>query len=369
MRRYLLRWTCVFAVLTIFALPVPAQEAQENSDLPVPNSSESTGEFVEAGSWTLVVIPDTQNYVKKAENQGILELMTAWINKNRNSENIRAAVQVGDLVDRNNITTLKEVKHTNQLSPQQWTAVRHAMDRLSKVPTVIVPGNHDFGSGPETSGNRECHLGTYFPVDWNPANVDHLVSVCPNFYGEETLESAAYEFPFFEDRKMLIVGLEFAPSDRVLDWARELISREEYRDAYVILVTHSYINSKGKRIEKEGYKVEDANYGEAMWQKLIYPSDNIRMVICGHIGAPTLKGSTACTCDSNHNGERVWQVLFDTQFMGEGNGGDGWLRLLRFSGDGRKVRVQAVSPLFDISPETRDAAWDHSPLNEYEFDL
>ena len=28
--------------------------------------------------------------------------------------------------------------------------------------------------------------------------------------------------------------------------------------------------------------MQDVNYAEALWQKLVYPSDNIKLVICGH---------------------------------------------------------------------------------------
>ena len=352
--------------LSLFLVSLPLA-AQEEAKLPIP--APSSIPFVEEGSWTLAVIPDTQNYVKRSEYQGILELMTAWISKNAESEHIRAVLQVGDLTDRNDISSVSIVKNTDQLSPQQWEAVSHSMKRLSNVPTVIVPGNHDYGTGAETAWNRESHLSAYFPADWNPANAGHLVSLGKNFFGDETLENAAYEFPFTDGRKLLVIALEFAPSDRAIEWAKEVVSRETYKNAFVVIVTHSYIGSQGKRVESEKYKMEDANYGEQLWQKLIFPSDNIRMVVCGHIGRKTLEGSAACSFDLNHNGERVWQLLFDAQFMGEGNGGDGWIQLLRFSGDGKKVRVQTFSPLLNISTVTRDAAWEKSPLGEYEFEL
>jgi len=90
---------------------------------------------------------------------------------------------------------------------------------------------------------------------------------CPNRIGKKTLENAAYEFTTLQGQKLLILSLEFAPSDPVLAWAKELVARDAYKDRFVILQTHSFINSLAKgnaRIEKEGYAIKDANYGQAV---------------------------------------------------------------------------------------------------------
>src|SRR5690606_39442080 len=52
-------------------------------------------------SWSMIMIPDIQNYVKWGRNQPILELMTAWIEANIDTLNIRMVVCVGDLVQNN----------------------------------------------------------------------------------------------------------------------------------------------------------------------------------------------------------------------------------------------------------------------------
>ena len=52
-------------------------------------------------NWTMVVVPDTQSYVKKSCNQGVLELMFAWIAKNCEPLKIQQVLVTGDLVDQN----------------------------------------------------------------------------------------------------------------------------------------------------------------------------------------------------------------------------------------------------------------------------
>ena len=123
----------------------------------------------------------------------------------------------------------------------------------------------------------------------------------------------------------------------------------------------------------EGYKVKDANYGEAIWEKLIYPSSNIRMVICGHIaGTDNPRQNVGFRQDKNQAGKTVSQMLFDAQTLGggwHGNGGDGWIRILEFSPEFTKVSVKTFSPLFAISPSTRHLAWDLAEYNQFEFNI
>ena len=40
------------------------------------------------GGWTMVVIPDPQAYTRYGRNQGVFELMTAWIAENKETLNI-----------------------------------------------------------------------------------------------------------------------------------------------------------------------------------------------------------------------------------------------------------------------------------------
>jgi len=69
----------------------------------------------EKDHWTMVIVPDTQSYDKYGRNQGILELMTAWIQENIKKFNIQQVLVAGDLVEQNNMG----VGRYNQTSEQQ----------------------------------------------------------------------------------------------------------------------------------------------------------------------------------------------------------------------------------------------------------
>ena len=95
------------------------------------------------GSFTYVVIPDTQLYhgegthVKKGKpkptgptTNPAFESRVNWIVDHLESERIFFVSHVGDIVDFK--------------SPQQWTLASNLMARLDgKVPYGIAPGNHD----------------------------------------------------------------------------------------------------------------------------------------------------------------------------------------------------------------------------------
>src|SRR5690554_6261263 len=61
-------------------------------------------------SWSLVLVPDTQSYVKFARNQPILDLMTAWIAEQIDPLNIKLVLHVGDLVEHNAILDRKSTR-------------------------------------------------------------------------------------------------------------------------------------------------------------------------------------------------------------------------------------------------------------------
>lgn len=73
--------------------------------------------------------------------------------------------------------------------------------------------------------------------------------------------------------------------------------------------------------------------------------------------------------DENVVGKTVHQMMFDSQDMGggyrNGNGGDGWLRILEFFPDGQTVKVKTFSSLFAISPTTQSHAWKKDARNEF----
>ncbi|RNC66090.1 metallophosphoesterase [Proteiniphilum sp. X52] len=322
-------------------------------------------------SWSLILLPDVQTYVKFDYNQPILDLMLAWVVNNMQVLNTKMVLCPGDLVEQNDLFN-PNGRVVNQTSVSQWEAVSAAFGRLDgQLPYILAIGNHDYGI--VNAENRHTHFDKYFPPNKNRLNQKMLREVGMNVEGRPTLANATYEFVSPHGRKFLILVLEFAPRDEALEWAKGVIEKEQYADHTVILLTHSYMDRNNKHIVHENYKIPGPNYGEAVWQKLVKPSKNIRMVFAGHIGVPDdPKGHTAFRVDENAGGKKVSQMVFNAQALGggwHGNGGDGWLRILEFLPDGKTIKVKTFSPLFAISPTTQKYAWRTEAHDEFTFEL
>lgn len=330
-------------------------------------------------SWTVILLPDIQNYSKWGVNQPILDLMIAWIEANIDTLNVKMVMCVGDLVQHDNIIITGV--DGDQTSRSQWEAVSKSFSKLDgKVPYITATGNHDYTI--DSKGNRKSQFSNYFNIERNFLNKKVLAQTGTNEAGELSLDNSAYEVKSLNGQDYLFLTLEFAPRDTMVNWANKITALEQYKNHRIILLTHAYLNQKDKRTDKAPTWLEflpytvnneikksasitlpNANSGEQIWQKLVEPSANIELVLSGHISGEGYRK------DNNLKGNVVHQMLFDTQSIGgghrTGNGGDGWLRILEFFPDNKTVKIKTFSPLFGISPTTQQFAWKTDERNEY----
>ena len=227
-----------------------------------------------------------------------------------------------------------------------------------KARIEIATGNHEYGYVRGDEGFT--HFPEYFPFERNSKWADCVVSAFPNREGKVSLENAAYEFEDKAWGKMLVIAVEWAPRDEVLNWAKDLADNK-YKDHKIMLLLHSFLWERtAERTENEDYRINPRNYGQDVWDKLVFPCKNIELVMCGHTGKPgDFEDNVAYRKDKNSAGKHVHQMMFNVQALGggwEGNGGDGWLRILEFKPDGKTVSIKTYSPLFGISPTTKQFA-------------
>lgn len=331
-------------------------------------------------SFMLAVVGDPQGYTKYDINQPLFELTTAWIADNIDHLNIKAVLITGDLVEQNE-NIVRNRKMLNQTSKQMWEWSSHCLKRLdNKVPYIISGGNHEYGYVRGDEGFT--HFPEYYTYERNSKNADVLVAAFPNRSGVASLENAAWELADKNWGKLLIINTEWSPRDEVLDWAKKLCDSEKYKDHKVIILTHSFLaetTAKRTTVVGTSYKISPANQGQEMWDKLVYPCKNIRLVVCGHTGHPDkqnpgsqqdFENNTAYRCDKNSAGKDVHQMMWNIQCLGggwEGNGGDGWMRLLEFMPDGKTIKASTYSVLFGISPMTKHLAHQRSKCCEFDM--
>ena len=369
MMKKLLLLLCVHAI-TGWAL---AQDTKGEPQIPVYPALE------EEGSFSMIMVPDPQSYVKFAANQPLFELQTAWIAQNIKRLNIKAALFTGDMVEQNNkliSAPLPNEYNGDQTSRQQWEAISRGLARLdNRLPYIACQGNHDLGY--IAAEYRYSMMPDYIYPERNMAFEKTLVSTGANYEGIHTMENAAFEFHDKAWGDLLVISFEFAPRDEALDWARQLIESERFVNHKVIILTHSFLATNGERIVEEGYKLTPRNWAQAVWDKLIYPSKNIKMVLCGHTGNPpkikdgekvNYQPTTCYRVDKAADGHEVVQMMFNSQ-NGDGNwngnGGDCWLRILEFRPDGKTIGVRTFSPLFAQSRLTKHLAWRTDAYDQY----
>lgn len=329
-------------------------------------------------SWSLIMIPDPQNYVKWGRNQPMLDLMTAWIEENIDSLNIKMVVCVGDLVQNNEKIT--NDYDGNQTTQKQWESVSKSFSRLDgKVPYIAATGNHDYSV--DRTGKRSSRYREFFSPDRNHLIQKYLVQNTRNEEGQPTLENSALELKGLHGKDYLFMTVEYGPRDTVIDWAKRIAALDQYKNHRIVLTTHNYLDAKdahttgeinwllwepyniNNMIQKsKAIKMPMANNGKQIWEKLVQPASNIEMVLCGHISGEGYRN------DKNARGKSVHQILFDAQSMGgghrSGNGGDGWLRILEFLPD-NSIHVKTFSPFFGISPSTQQMAWKNDVRNDF----
>ena len=331
-------------------------------------------------SWSVILIPDIQNYVKWSYNQPVLDLITSWIEENIDAMNIKMVLCTGDLVEQNDL--INPAGDGNQSAAQQWAFAARTFSRLNgKVPYLNALGNHDFSIDKHLK--RTSRFSEFFKIDDNNLNKKALVQNSTDESGQPSLQNAVFEVKNpGRGKDYLFMTVEYAPRDTVLAWAGRVAGLEQYKQHRIVLLTHAYLTAKDKlwqgtprwfmyepyivngKIEKsKRYDLPKANNGKEIWDKLVYPASNIELVLSGHLSGEGYR------VDDNVAGRPVHQMLFDMQSAGgghaKGNGGDGWIRILEFFPDDKTVKIKTFSPLFAISPATRNLAWRTDKRNEY----
>ncbi|MEO2014598.1 MAG: metallophosphoesterase [Fuerstiella sp.] len=271
-----------------------------------------------AESFSVVLLPDTQNYSEKFADTYVAQ--TLWIRQQAKTDNIKFVVHLGDIVQ----TSTKKT---------EWENADRAMRLLDGVvPYSMAPGNHDMvvKTRDSTLYNQYYSPERFADRPW---------------YGGHMGDTNDNNFCFFEasGMKFMILNLEFAPRDETLEWAAGVTQR--FPDHRVIVATHCYMRPNQRDTGcATSYKIA-GNSGEQIWQKLIRRQPNIFLVVSGHVLGVGLQTSV------NDAGGKVLEML--TDYQGLPNGGDGWLRSLKFVPGENKIHVRTYSPL--LNKDNKDA--------------
>ncbi|ARS28501.1 metallophosphoesterase [Sphingomonas sp. KC8] len=347
-------------------------------------------------SFTIAVLPDTQNYMDYSHQKAdgfpfdANELFFAqmrYIADNVESAggDIAFVTSLGDVWQHQSLRMdpdhaargFKSVPNpifdshfapTPKVQTIEMPAAKKGFEIIAgKVPFSVVPGNHDYdamwtdANHPPAAQVNPRDLTTLGML--HPGGLNNFRSV----FGADTAffkgkpwyvashDGGADSAQIFEagGYRFLHIGLQFDAPNASLEWAASIIA--QHPGLPTIVSTHDYMDQKGRRIANpviDAHAVDEQdNNPEMVWQKFISQHDQIFMLLCGHQHGQALR------TDTNKFGHKVYQVLADYQDRGQTaiaagvksawpvGIGDGWMRLMTFDLAGEKpaIRVRTYS--------------------------
>ncbi len=322
-------WSTIASLqyLARYAVLVP-NSAQSFWRLQQPGRPDDVPPFV-PGSWTLVVLPDTQGYSESYPE--LFKDQARWIVANKDRYNIKYVLHLGDIVNVNTAV--------------QWTNAQTALFMLDgEVPYALAPGNHDFSS---FVAPRSTLFNDFFPLAKYQA--------WPTFGGVREPGRLENNYHLFRAGGVdwLVLALEFGPRNGTVAWASQIASN--YPAHKKILITHAYLYNDDTRYDwatkgasqtwnPHDYPTQNdpdgTNDGEELWRKLVKIHTNWVMTINGHV----LNDGLGRLSSTNDFGQVVHQMLVNYQM--QPLRGQARLRLMEFRPDGQTVQIKAYSPYY-----------------------
>jgi len=278
--------------------------------------------------FSIVVLPDTQNYTDSSfgGSPKYFYDQTKWIRENKNTRNIVMVAHVGDIVQ-------------NPQATAEWEIASKAFKTIdNEVPYILCLGNHDIADDQgRQPGARNTLLNDYFPprrFTDNPLYGKNFGADARVHFLEPDKSDNYYLVFAGGGMNFLIVALEFKPRDEALAWANTVVAA--HPDHRCIILTHGYLDASARR--RMGRYAIEGNAPAEIWDKLVSRHKNIFLVLCGHILGESFLTSTAAA------GNEVHQILTDYQNDYVGAGGGGYLRIMTFFPDTKRIENRTYSP-------------------------
>lgn len=296
--------------------------------------------------YTMIAIGDTQYMVEYDGNNNThyTDQVYKWIADNTAALKLQVVMGLGDI--------------TNTDMEAQWNVISTAIAQLNGVvPYTLIRGNHDLKEG-----------GTFFDqkfaADTEAANeyVDQFKNDNGGLMTEGSVTNTYYTFTA-GDTDWLIVNLDWAPTDTMLGWANGVI--DAHPNHKVIVNTHCYLHLDATTCDEEDTSTKMTvgvqNYGDDIWDELIYSNENVVMVLSGHQESNLV----TMTQGKGKYGNTVSQFLIDPQAVdtytiNTASTPSGIVTIFYFKEDGTAVDVRHYSPIRNQY---------YQSVNQFTFDL
>ena len=286
-------------------------------ELPVPVEENI---IVDSSTVYIAVFGDNQ-YTTNAQYIRVYQHSLNWIQKKANEGWLfNCVLHTGDITMNN--------------ASYQWDYFSQATKPLAqRIPYISMIGDHDYTWEDNThiENRGSTHFNDYVKF---PITTDKVVA----WYEKGKMENIVVENTIYGERLDLLV-LEFGPREEVVAWADAYV--KSHPDHHFILMNHEYLEMGGGR-RTSGLKckarLRNTTYTtpEQLWKKLIKCNDNIRLVLCGHVG-----GLYALTIEENDFGRKIPQIQHNIQ--GPDYRYDNWLMIWAFPEESDSANVYILN--------------------------
>lgn len=299
-----------------------------------------------AADFTIAVIPDTQYYTS-SQNGGTPTMFTSqidWIKANRVAENIVYVVSLGDITDHGDTYNSEWVNASTNGYYKLETPLTGLPDG---IPYGTCVGNHD--QSPNTGHPLTCSTAKYNQYFGR----NHFAGRA--YYGGNYAGSSSnnndshYDLFSAGGMDFIVIYTEYDShgddGTNMNNWVDGLLATYSSRKA--IIVSHMMIGSTG------AWHSTGSTYkqGEVLYNR-IKGRPNVFMMLCGHVTGEAFRQDT-------YNGNTIRTFLSD--YQGRTNGGNGYMRLMKFSPDNNSVEIKTYSPHLNV--------WETDANSQFSRDL
>jgi len=290
-------------------------------------------------NFTVIALPDTQNYTSLSSPTDLFAQQTQWVLDNKNSLNIKFVTHLGDIVN-------------TPTSSSEWARATTAMNLMnSLMPYGLCPGNHDLVSGEAAATSN--FLTRFGPAPTHSSSVGRWINPATSqtydwYKGSSPRGYSSYQVLRINGRDYMFIHLDMDTPDADIAWASSVLAA--HPRVLTMLTTHNYLAETGgsgiygsgtgqrgrSRLASIGSFPPDRNTPTEVFNALVKPFNQVYMIICGHNFAQyNLQ-------EINNAGNIAHEVLCDYQSLP--NGGNGFLRIMEFRPGQNQIYSSTYSP-------------------------
>jgi len=297
----------------------------------------ATLDYVTNGSDTMIWSTDPQHYTKFEDLHDFYYQVYQFAAEKYQNGEAGYIMTTGDLVDD---------RPSASVAPAQWQVSDTAMEYVDAVgmPNGLVSGNHDVGDYKKPD-YADGAPGVDYSMFWNTFPASRY-NTKPWFGGSLNNNASHYDLVTIGniDFVVLYLGYGVEATDETIVWANDVLSTYSHRTA--IITTHQYLDA-GAAVR------DDTSRAQLIFDKIIDPNPNVKMILCGH------DDGSLCLEKTASDGRVVYEILSDYQFVeAEPDDfyqnphyigkvaeccGDGYIRLM--SVEGNKLSSTTYSPV------------------------